>query len=94
MTKHVRPQPTEARLEPGTVLISEDGTYPGVVCNSDPLDSQPRAVYVRWYKWGWNAEDTIDGWEFWPERYPLDTEHRFDPPANVLHDCHVDAPSE
>jgi len=42
------------QLPVGTVVLSEDQTYPGVIFKTLKGDGQPH--FVRWYKWGWDGE--------------------------------------
>lgn len=37
--------------EVGAVVLSEDGTYPGIV-----IARHEKFFTVRWYKWGWQRE--------------------------------------
>lgn len=41
----------------GTIVLSEDKTYPGLV-----TAIVERTVRVIWYKWGYDCPDTISDW--------------------------------
>lgn len=52
-----------------SLLLSEDGTYPGMVFGYDP---EFKIVKVVWYKWGYHSPDrmldwmTLDKFQQWP----------------------------
>lgn len=49
-------------MKPNTLLISADGTYPGIVLPAKPhLDE--RFCYVKWYKWGYASSDYMESVE-------------------------------
>ncbi len=42
-------------LKINDLLISADGTYPGIVIGLDTVDA--RYVRIKWYKWGYDSPD-------------------------------------